>query len=149
MSVKVNAKRIKQQTVKFFKQNKGKLMWFGRIFAVLTLLLSHWANKIFDSNPHSWFDITGRTDVLLLSLALTLSLINCLFVKLTLAFIDLYIGKMSTFKKLCTIGGILFPFPFLVYSLWVRPGLYTVPIVTVLLVYFYMHYKSRVGKHVV
>lgn len=122
-------------------------MWVGRILVVGAFLFSHWSDTIFESNPHSWLDITGHVDVLLFGVALILSLVNW-FVTLNLAFIGVYICKMSTFKKLRTFGRILFPFAVLGHSLWVRYDLYTVPVVSVLLVYFYMHYRSKIGKRV-
>lgn len=141
----VNAKRERQRKIKVFKQDSTKVKWFGRFISIGSILLSTWSNKIFESSPHEWFDITGRMDILLLGFALVLSLIN-MYIKITLWFIDVYIGKLGKVKMMMTVGGILLPFIFLVHSLVTKHELYIVPLIAVTAVHFYAHYEPKLSS---
>lgn len=135
-------KRERQRTVKIFKQGKPKLKWIGNIFSIASILLSLWSKQIFESNPHEWYDITGRLDILLLGLALLFSLIN-MYIKANLWFVDAYIGNTNSLKAIWAFGGIVIPFLFLIRSLVIQHELYIVPIVSLIIVHFYNHYKSK------
>lgn len=138
----VSVKRERQRRIKVFRQEVPRVKWFGRFLSLGAILLSLWSNKIFQNDPHEWFDITGRVDILLLGFALLFSLTN-VYIKAIVCFIDAYIGKVGKVKMMMNIGGMLLPFFFLINSLVTKHELYIMPLLIVILIHFYNHYKTK------
>lgn len=67
-------KRKYQQMKKVYMQSKKGLGRLGLIISMTAFLLTYWAKSVYASDPHAWYDITGRLDILLLGFAFVFSL---------------------------------------------------------------------------
>ncbi|WJM05880.1 hypothetical protein [Paenibacillus sp. PK1-4R] len=124
-------KRIK----KILQQGKRGLRKISGVLSIASMGLSFWAREVFAENPHPWYDITGRMDIMLIGFALLLSLMN-IYISATLRFIDVYIGdgylgKYGKLKMMKTLGSMFIPFVFAIHSLVTLHPLYLIPVAAV------------------
>jgi hypothetical protein len=136
-------KRKYQQMKRVYMQSKKGLGRLGFIISMTAFVLTYLAKSVYVSEPHTWYDITGRLDILLLGFAFVFSLVN-MYIKSSLMFFQVILGTGNVIWTLCTI---LFPFLVIILSLFLNPLLYLVPFITIIIVHLYAHFKPARTAH--
>lgn len=137
MSLKRKTQRLRKEYHLNYKKN---LRIWGYSLAALSILLTKAAKHVYNHNPHSWYDITGRMDVLLLAFAITVSFVSFIL-KVNISRLELFldIKKPTVFTLLSFIG----PFFLIIISLFASTSLYVTPVVCSFIVFIFMTYRAR------
>ncbi|GGN94965.1 hypothetical protein [Saccharibacillus kuerlensis] len=135
-------KRGFQRIKRTFKQAKPGLTRWGFFLSTVAFILTYVAERVYLNNPHAWYDITGREDILLLGLALVFSLVH-MYIKISLLAFELYLGVGN--PKL-TILSILAPFIFILHSLFTMSPLYIMPLLMIVLLQVYNYFRAQPPK---
>ncbi|AIW42393.1 hypothetical protein [Paenibacillus polymyxa] len=138
------SKRTYQKRKKIFMKSKKGLGRMSLAFSVLAFFLTYLAKYIYLQEPHAWYDITGRMDILLLGFAFVFSLVN-FYIKGSIMFFYAYLG-MGNLRW--TLFSMFIPMGFVLFALFSNPSLYLIPVLSIILAHFYAHYKSQATQTV-
>lgn len=137
---KMSKKRKFQLYRKEYYKYKGRLQIWVYSLATVSFLLARAAKYVYKQHPHSWYGITGRIDVLLLTVAIMITFVSFIL-KVDISRAEYYLGiKKPTAFTLFTL---FFPFLLLALSLFVSSSLYITPIACSFLAFIYMTYRAK------
>ncbi|MEK4529861.1 hypothetical protein NST38_31130 [Paenibacillus sp. FSL H8-0104] len=130
-------KRNAQKFVKELLQQQPTLVLIQRLNFAISFSFSFSAKKMFENNPHEWYELGPGS--LMITFALLISLMNT-YIVFTLNFLDVlrgdvFRGRFAKLKVTILLGRYVTPFVFPIYSLVIHPELYSFPLFAMVIIF--------------
>ncbi|KQY90975.1 hypothetical protein ASD24_24575 [Paenibacillus sp. Root52] len=141
----------KSETKRFVKtglQGKPVDLLIYRINFVISFSLSFLAKRLFENNPHEWYELGDAS--IFIAAAFLLSLMN-IYISYKLNFVEalrgkVFQGKYAKLKVAKLLGSYIAPFVFPIYSLVTHPELIMGPFLTILAIVLMQHNRPLISS---